>query len=114
MAVTGGGGVPLGGGTLSSDVALGGASGSGSLLGGLLLDLLGVSVEEQVGEGLPGASGDGALESEDLSAEEVPNQTDRVSRLVVGGDGNVDKLERSVSVAEGNDATEKSASNPCG
>jgi hypothetical protein len=79
-------------------------SGGGSLLGGLLLDLLGVSVEEEIGESVPLSSGDGSLESEDLSGEEVPHQTDRVSGLVVGGDGDVNELEVGVSVTEGNDA----------
>lgn len=84
-------------------------SGSGSsLLGGLTLNLLGVTVEEEVGEDVPArrtgrASGNGASETEDFSAEEVPHKTDRMTRLVVGGDGNVDKLGGSVSVTEGND-----------
>lgn len=84
-------------------------SGSGSsLLGGLTLNLLGVTVEEEVGEDVPTgrtgrASRNGASETEDFSAEEVPHKTDRVTRLVVGGDGNVDKLGGSVSVTEGND-----------
>lgn len=89
----------------SSGVAVlsSGLGGSGSLVGGLLLNLFRVSVEEQVGKGLPVSSGDGSLQSENLSAEEVPHQTDGLSGLVVGGDGNIDKLERSVGVTESND-----------
>lgn len=95
-----------GGGSLGVGTLL---SGSGSsLLGGLTLNLLGVTVEEEVGEDVPAgrtgrASGNGATETKDFSAEEVPHKTDRVTRLVVGGDGNVDKLGGSVSVTEGND-----------
>ena len=92
----------LGGGSVNI-TTLEGSGGSG-LLGGLLLDLLGVSVEEEIGKGVPLSSGDLALESEDLSGEEVPHQTDRVSGLVVGGDGDVNELEVGVSVTEGNDA----------
>lgn len=107
-------GIPLGldgtGGTSGGGISVlsVGLGGGGSLLGGLSLDLLGVSVEEQVGEDVPsgrsgGSSGNGSLQSEDLSAEEVPHETDGVSGLVVGGDGNIDELEGSVGVTEGND-----------
>lgn len=60
-----------------------GSSSSGGLLGSLTLDLLRVTVEEQIRDDFPsgrsgGSSGDGASESEDFSAEEVPKETDRV------------------------------------
>lgn len=79
-------------------------SGGGSLLGSLLLNLLGVSVEEEIGESVPLSSGDLTLESEDFSGEEVPHQTDRVSGLVVGGDGDINELQAGIGVTEGNDA----------
>lgn len=50
-----------------------------------------------------GSAGDGAAETEDLAGKEPPDETDRVLRLVVGGDGNVDVAEGGVGVAEGND-----------
>lgn len=103
--LSGVGGIPLGGdgtlnGTLNSGVS--GDKGSG-LLGVVGLDLIGVSVEEEIGENRPVASVDGASKTEDLSAEQVPDETDRVTRLVVARDGNVNKLQRGVSVTEGND-----------
>jgi hypothetical protein len=106
--------VPLGGDGRSTGgsggirVLSSGLGGGGSLLGGLTLNLFRVTVEEQVRELIPtvgagGSTGDGSLETENLSAEEVPHQTDGVTGFVVGWDGNIDKLEGSVSVAEGND-----------
>jgi len=96
------------GGSGGIGVLSGGLGGGGSLLGGLTLNLLRVTVEEQVRENVPtvgtgGSTGDGSLETENLSAEEVPHQTDGVTGFVVGGDGDIDKLEGSVSVTEGND-----------
>jgi hypothetical protein len=47
--------------------------------------------------------GDGSSESEDLSGEHPPDETDGVLGLVVGGDSDVNELEGSVGVAEGDD-----------
>jgi len=99
------GGVPLSGngtldGTLNGGVA---SNGSGGLLGGLGLDLVWVSVEEQVREDGPRLTADGSSETEDLSAEQVPDETNGVTGLVVTGDGNVDELQGSIGVTEGDD-----------
>lgn len=124
------GSIPLGrngtlDGTLNSGVS---SDESGGLLGVVGLDLIRVSVEEQVGEDGPSLSVDGSSETEDLSAEQVPDlwgmtqtldqlcvghvgairsithETDRVSGLVVARDGNVNKLQRSVNVTKGDNA----------
>lgn len=49
------------------------------------------------------SSGDGSSESEDLSGQHPPHQTNAVGALVVAGDGDVNKLGGGVHVAEGND-----------
>lgn len=87
--------------------ALSVTSGSSSLSGGLLLllllDLLGVAVEEHVDHNVPsvGSSWDRSPETEDLSGEQPPDQTDGVTALVVGGDGDIHKLQRSIGIAKG-------------
>merc|ERR1719192_1831928 len=54
----------------------------------LLLGLLGVSVEEEVGHHLPrSATANGSPESEHLPGEHPPHQTDAVGALVVAGEG---------------------------
>jgi hypothetical protein len=51
-----------------------GRSGGGGLLGGLTLDLLRVTVEEEVGEDGPClGSGEGSTQTENLTAEKVPD-----------------------------------------
>jgi len=80
--------------------------GSFTLLEFLLLDFLGSSVEEKIGHDLSlplGGSVEGASESEDLSGESPPDQTDGVGSLVVAWDGDIDKLGRRVGVAKSND-----------
>jgi len=77
----------------------------GFLVGGFLLGgFVGVTVEEEIDGDLPG---DGALdftaEAEDFTAEEPVHHTDGVATTVVAGDGDVDVLEGSVGVAEGDD-----------
>jgi len=42
-------------------------------------------------------------ETQDLTGQQPPHQTDRVSRLRVAWNGNVDVLQRAVGVAESND-----------
>ena len=71
----------------------------------LLLDLLGVTVEEHVDHDIPTVrrTGNRAAEAEDLAGKEPPSKTDGVPRLVVDGDGNVNELQGSVGVAEGDD-----------
>ena len=69
------GSIPLGrngtlDGTLNSGVS---SNESGGLLGVVGLDLIRVSVEEQVGEDGPSLSVDSSSETKDLSAEEVPD-----------------------------------------
>ena len=67
-----------------------------SLLEFLLLDFLGSSVEEKIRHDLSlplGGSVEGASESEDLSGESPPDQTDGVGTLVVAGDGDIDELK---------------------
>merc|ERR1711936_734147 len=100
--------------TLSAPVLLGGGGEVASLhhlslsnLGPfllLLLGLLGVPVEEEIGHHLPRSStADGSTESKHLPGEHPPHQTDAVGALVVAGDGNVDELGGGVNVAEGDD-----------
>merc|ERR1719192_575863 len=70
----------------------------------LLLGLLGVSVEEEVGHDLPRSTAtNGSPESEHLPGEHPPHQTDAVGALVVAGDGDVDELGGRVNIAEGDD-----------
>merc|ERR1719373_625986 len=70
----------------------------------LLLSLLGVPVEEEVGHDLPqSATADRSPESEHLPGEHPPHQTDAMGALVVAGDGDVDELGGRVNVAEGDD-----------
>ncbi len=71
----------------------------------LLLDLLGVAVEEHVDHDVPpiGGAGDGAAEAEHLARKEPPDEADRMARLVVRRDRNVDVLERRVRVGQRDD-----------
>ena len=77
----------------------------GQLLLLLLLNFIRVTVEEHVDHDVPaiGCPGDGAAQSEDLTGEQPPDETNRVLGLVVGRDGNIDELEGSIGVAEGDD-----------
>lgn len=83
--------------------------GSGSLGGNglllLLLDLFRVAVEEHVDHDTPAVLGAGnaAAETEDLTAEHPPHETDGMTALVVGGDGDVNEAQGSVSVAKRDD-----------
>lgn len=80
-----------------------GARGLGLLDGGVLVLLgLGVAVEVQIGHDVPlGLAGsEGAAETEDLTGQHPPDETDGVATLVVGGDGNINVLSRGVAVAE--------------
>uniref|UniRef100_A0A7R9VPR5 Uncharacterized protein n=1 Tax=Pseudictyota dubia TaxID=2749911 RepID=A0A7R9VPR5_9STRA len=83
------------------------ASGGGglSLLGLLLsLDLLGVTVEEQIDGDIPVLSaGDGATKAEHLTGKEPEHEADGVLVLVVARDGDVNVTERGVRVAESDD-----------
>ena len=49
------------------------------------------------------ASADNSSESEHLSGQHPPHQTNAVGRLVVAGNGNVNELGWRVNVAETND-----------
>ena len=77
----------------------------GSILLLLLLDLLGVTVEEHIDHDVPavGSAGDSTAKTEDLTSEEPPDEADGVAGLVVGRDGDVDELEGRICVAEGDD-----------
>ena len=79
--------------------------GSGLLpLALLLVWLLGISVEEQIGHHLPRhVPGDGAAQTQHLPGKEPPHQTNAVGRLCVAGNGHIDELGWGVDVAEGND-----------
>lgn len=84
-------------------------SSSGSLRLGLLLllllDLIRIAVEEHVDHDVPAfrRAGDRSTETEDFPCKQPPHETNRVPGLVVGGDDDVDELERRIGVAEGND-----------
>lgn len=73
--------------------------------GVLVLLGLRVAVEVKIGHDVPLGltAGDGATKTEDLTSEHPPDQTNGVTALVVGGDGNVDVLGGRVGVAEGDD-----------
>lgn len=79
----------------------------GLILAGGVLVLLGlwVAVEVQIGHDVPLSltAGDGATEAEDLTGEHPPDETNGVTTLVVGWDGNIDVLSWGVSVAESDD-----------
>jgi len=102
-------GIPLrcGGGGFSGNLV--GSSGSGGLVSGFTFDLLRVSVEEQIGKNIPciGSSANGSPQSEDFSAEQVPDETNGVSGLVVAGNGNINELQGSISVTQSDNAAEE-------
>lgn len=80
------------------------SAGDLGLIGNLLVLLsLGVAVEVQVDNGVPLGltGGQGATETENLTGEHPPDETNGVTTLVVGGDGNIDEVGGRVSVAEG-------------
>lgn len=104
----GGGGIPV----LTSEAGLDGTSANLLSTGdlGLISDLLvllglGVAVEVEIDNGVPlGLAGsEGTAETEDLTGKHPPDETDGVTTLVVGGDGNIDEVGGGVSVAKGND-----------
>ncbi len=99
-----GGDIPIGDGSLSG-LANSSRSLRCSLVRLLLLDLLGVTVEEHINHDVPAIGGarDRATEAEDLTGKQPPSKTDRVTGLVVDGDSNVNELEGRVGVAERND-----------
>jgi hypothetical protein len=73
-------------------------------LGLLSFELFRVSVEEQVHGHVPVfLSVDGASHSEHFSSQEPVHKTNGESSLVVARDGNIDKLEGRVGVAESDD-----------
>ena len=93
-------------GPIGGDRLIGSSSSLGlSLFLLLLLNLFRVAVEEHVDHDVPavGRAGDGAAETEDLTAEEPPHEADRVAGLVVRRDGDVDEFEWRVGIAEGDD-----------
>jgi len=83
--------------------------GRGSVLGRqklllLLLQLLHISVEEQVDRDLPGGSTtQGAAHAKDLTGKQPVHKTDRKLGLVVARDGAIDVLQRRVGVAQRDD-----------
>lgn len=72
------------------------------LLSGGLVSLFGVTVEVQVGHDRPlgGSVGDDATQTQDLTGEQPPHQTDGVLTLVVARNSNVNVLRRRVHVAK--------------
>merc|ERR1719233_1741704 len=75
-----------------------------SLLPLFLLNLLGISVEEQIGHDLPWqVSGDRAPQPENFSGEHPPHQADGLCGLVVAGNCNVDELGWGVNIGESHD-----------
>jgi hypothetical protein len=76
------------------------------LVGGLLILLsFWVAVEVQIGHDVPfGFTGcESSTETEDFTGKHPPDETDSVTALVVGWDGNIDVLGWGIGVAEGND-----------
>ena len=69
-----------------------------------LLDLSGITVEEEINGDFPLVfTGDAAAEAEDFAGEEPVHKADRVAALVVDGDGDVDVLKRRVGIAKSDD-----------
>lgn len=95
----------------SSPIGLrGGSPGSFFLLGSssssslLLFSLLGITVEEHVNHDVPGgAVVKSTTETENLAGQEPVDQTKSMFTLVVGGDGNINKLQKRVSVSKRDD-----------
>lgn len=81
------------------------STGDLGLLDFLSLLGLGITVEVQVDDDVPfGFTGsEGAAETEDFTGKQPPDETDGVTTLVVGGDGDVDEFGGRVGVAEGDD-----------
>jgi hypothetical protein len=90
-------------------------SGNGSnissrLLGGILLslgrglNLLRITVEVKIGHDGPSGLtvGDYTSQTQNLSGKHPPNETNRVLRLVVAGNGNINVLRRRVGIRKGN------------
>jgi hypothetical protein len=78
------------------------SSSLGTFLEGL--DFISITVEEEIDSYIPlGITRDGTAETEDLTSQEPVEETNGVTSLVVGRDGNVNVSERGVRVAEGND-----------
>lgn len=98
-------GVPLGFWFLRSLLGFFRGSSSTSLLGSVLLNLLRVSVEVQVGHNRPLLLSvwDDASQSQHLSGQQPPDQTDRVLTLVVTWDGHVNVFGWGVHVGKSND-----------
>ncbi len=71
----------------------------------LLLDLLGITVEEHVDHDVPAVrrARDRAAQAEHLARKQPPDEADCVTRLVVRRDRHVDILEGRVRVGESND-----------
>lgn len=70
----------------------------------LLLEVVDVTVDEEINHDVPRLSTrDGATEAENLTGKEPISKSNRLITSVVDGDSNVHVSERSVSVSEGND-----------
>jgi hypothetical protein len=96
-------GVPVVSGSVESGSGVGIAREGGEFSSLLLLtfELLRVAPEERVDHDIPGVARlDLALEEEDLTSKEPIEESDGFLALVVSRDGEVDKLERRVSVSE--------------
>mmetsp|Transcript_183174 Transcript_183174/g.445955 ORF Transcript_183174/g.445955 Transcript_183174/m.445955 type:complete len:272 (+) Transcript_183174:74-889(+) len=94
----------LNGGNLSGQLLLLELGSGLGLHTGLLLNLLGVTVDEQIDHDIPGLlAGLEGAHAEDLTGENPVSDGDGVLALVVQRDGNIDTLQVGVSVAEGND-----------
>ena len=76
-----------------------------SLLLLLPLNFLRVTVEEHVNHDVPAVrcSGDRSAQTEDFAGKEPPDETDGMSSLVIGRNGNVYELQGGIGVAESDD-----------
>ena len=69
----------------------------------LLLGLLGVAIEVQVGHNVPSLlARQGATHAQDLAGQQPPNKTNRVHGLVVAGDGHIHIPMRRLPIIKGN------------
>jgi hypothetical protein len=71
----------------------------------ILLLLLGIAVEVHINHDIPGSfsAGNGTAQAKNFACKEPPDETYRVTGLVVCWDGNIDELERRVGIAKSND-----------
>jgi hypothetical protein len=66
---------------------------------------LGITVKVEIGHDVPlgFTGGEGTTETEDFTSQHPPDETNSVTTLVVGGNGNINVFGRRVGVTQSND-----------